>query len=106
MPTIGIGIATMGIVSIYLAVFNYLADIYHRYASSALAAQSFCRNMMAGAFPVFTAAMFRKMTFQGASSFLGGFAALLTIVPWILVFYGPRIRARSPIARELIAGGG
>ena len=32
----------MGIFSIYLAVFNYLADTYHRYASSALAAQSFC----------------------------------------------------------------
>ena len=33
----------MGIFSIYLAVFNYLADTYHRYASSALAAQSFCK---------------------------------------------------------------
>lgn len=106
VPTLGLGCATMGILSIYLAVFNYLADIYHRYASSALAAQSFCRNIMAGAFPVFTAAMFRKMTFQGASSFLGGFAALLTVVPWILVFYGPRIRARSPIARELLMNNG
>ena len=42
VPTLGIGCATMGIFSIYLAVFNYLADTYHRYASSALAAQSFC----------------------------------------------------------------
>lgn len=52
VPAIGLGIATMGIFSIYLAVFNYLADSYHRYASSALAAQSFCRNMLAGAFPL------------------------------------------------------
>ncbi|KAJ4348885.1 hypothetical protein N0V85_009741, partial [Neurospora sp. IMI 360204] len=29
-PAIGIGIATMGILSVYLAVFNYLADTYHR----------------------------------------------------------------------------
>jgi len=43
VPTIAVGCATMGIFSIYLAVFNYLADTYHRYASSALAAQSFCR---------------------------------------------------------------
>jgi len=35
----------MGIFSIYLAVFNYLADTYHRYASSALAAQSFCKYL-------------------------------------------------------------
>lgn len=52
VPTLGISCATMGIFSIYLAVFNYLADSYHRYASSALAAQSFCRNMLAGAFPL------------------------------------------------------
>lgn len=45
-PAIAITLATMGIFSIYLAVFNYLADTYHRYASSALAAQSFCRNML------------------------------------------------------------
>jgi hypothetical protein len=30
VPTIGIGLATMGVYSIYLAVFNYLADCYHR----------------------------------------------------------------------------
>lgn len=42
VPTMAIACATMGIYSIYLATFNYLADTYHRYASSALAAQSFC----------------------------------------------------------------
>lgn len=46
VPAISIGIATIGIFAIYLSVFNYLADTYHRYASSALAAQSFCRNML------------------------------------------------------------
>lgn len=102
LPTLGIGCATMGIFSIYLAVFNYLADTYHKYASSALAAQSFCRNLLAGAFPLFTPQMFRAMTFQGAGSFLGGFGALLTIVPWILVFYGPKIRARSKLASEVM----
>ena len=92
----------MGIFSIYLAVFNYLADTYHRYASSALAAQSFCRNIMGGAFPLFTRQMFIAMTYQGAGSFLGGVGALLTIVPWVLVFYGPRIRARSKFASEIM----
>jgi hypothetical protein len=102
LPALGIGCATMGIFSIYLAVFNYLADTYHRYASSALAAQSFCRNILAGAFPLFTPQMFKAMTFQGAGSFLGGMGALLTVVPWVLVFYGPRIRARSKFASEIM----
>lgn len=85
-----------------LATFNYLADVYHRYASSALAAQSFCRNMLGGAFPLITTQMYRKLTYGGASSLLGGIGAVLTIVPWVLVFYGPRIRKRSKFASEIM----
>ncbi|OJD33693.1 mfs multidrug [Diplodia corticola] len=102
VPTIAIGLATVGIFTIYLATFNYLADVYHRYASSALAAQSFCRNMLGGAFPLITAQMYHKLTFGGASSLLGGIGAVLTIVPWVLVFYGPRIRQRSKFASEIM----
>ncbi|KAL8936349.1 MAG: hypothetical protein Q9211_004232 [Gyalolechia sp. 1 TL-2023] len=101
LPTMAIGCATMGIFSIYLAVFIYLANTYHQYASSAMAAQSFCRNMLGGVFPLIARQMFTAMTYQGASSFLGGVGAVLTIVPWVLVFYGPRIRARSKVATEV-----
>ncbi|KAL9610163.1 MAG: hypothetical protein Q9167_005117 [Letrouitia subvulpina] len=102
VPTVAVCCATMGIFSIYLAVFNFLADTYHRYASSALAAQSFCRNMLGGVFPLIAHQMFTAMTFQGASSFLGGVGALLTLVPWVLLCYGPRIRARSKFASEIM----
>lgn len=102
VPTIAIAFATIGIFSVYLAVFNYLADTYHRYASSALAAQSFCRNILAGVFPLVTTQMYKRLTYGGASSLLGGVGALLTLVPWILVFYGPRIRARSRFASEIM----
>lgn len=102
VPTLAIGCATMGIFSIYLAVFNYLADTYHRYASSALAAQSFCRNLLGGTFPLFSNQMFNGMTYQGASSLLGGFGLLLTLVPFVLLIWGPRIRARSKFASEIM----
>lgn len=102
VPALAIGCATMGIFSIYLAVFNYLADTYHRYASSALAAQSFCRNMLGGVFPLVTTQMFNAMTFQGAGSFLGGVGTVLTLVPFILLFFGPKIRARSKFASEIM----
>jgi multidrug resistance protein len=102
VPTLSVACSTMGIFSVYLAAFNYFADVYHRYASSAIAAQSFCRNMLGGAFPLVTAALFNNLTFQGAASLLGGIGALLTIVPWVLVFYGPKIRARSKFASEIM----
>lgn len=95
VPTLAIGCATIGIFSIYLAAFNYLADTYHRYASSAIAAQSFCRtrtlhrsastswtvkltsnragrNVLAGIFPLVTNAMFTNLGYPAASSLLGG----------------------------------
>ncbi|KAK3317806.1 major facilitator superfamily domain-containing protein [Cercophora scortea] len=100
-PATGIVLATMGILSIYLAVFNYLADTYHKYASSALAAQSFCRNILGGVFPLVTGLLFERLGERGAAGLLGGIAALLTAVPWVLVFYGERIRGRSPFASQL-----
>jgi multidrug resistance protein len=102
VPAMGIACATMGIFSIYLATFNYLADTYHRYASSALAAQSCCRNMLGGVFPLVVTALFNNLTFQGAASLLGGLAVLLTAVPWVLVMFGPTIRARSKFASEIM----
>lgn len=102
VPTIAAAISTLGIFSIYLAVFNYLADIYHIYASSALAAQSFCRNMVGGVLPVVAIQMFRNLKYGPASSLLGGIGVLLTAVPWVLVLYGPTIRAKSKLASEIM----
>lgn len=55
-----------------------------------------------GIFPLVTARMYNQLSFGGASSLLGGIGTLLTLVPWILVFYGPKIRARSKFASEIM----
>lgn len=44
-PIVGLVVIMFGVYHVYLAVFNYLADSYLIFASSALAAQSFSRNM-------------------------------------------------------------
>lgn len=98
VPTIAIGLATMGIYYIYLATFNYLADIYQAYASSALAAQSFCRNVLGGVFPLITAMLFTNLGEDAAGGVLGAIATVLAVVPWVLVFFGETIRRRSKYA--------
>jgi MFS family permease len=98
VPTVAISFATMGIFTIYLATFNYLADSYHMYASSALAAQSFCRNMLGGAFPLLVTPLFTNLGEGAAGGLLGAIATALTAVPWVLAFYGDRIRKRSKFA--------
>lgn len=96
--SIGLGFALWGIYSVYLATFNYLADTYHVYASSALASQSLCRNLLGGAFPLITAPLFSNLGTRAAGGLLGGIATGLTVIPWVLVFFGQRIRSRSKIA--------
>ncbi|KAJ6788089.1 hypothetical protein PWT90_02536 [Aphanocladium album] len=98
---IGLGFALWGIYSVYLATFNYIADTYHVYASSALASQSLCRNLLGGAFPLITAPLFRNLGTRAAGGLLGGIATGLTIIPWVLIFFGRRIRSRSKIAISL-----
>lgn len=97
-PAIGIAFATWGIYSVYLATFNYFADIYHKFASSALAAQSCCRNILGGIFPLVTGALFRNLGEARAGALLGGIATGLTLIPWALVFFGEKIRAKSKFA--------
>jgi MFS family permease len=103
VPTAAITLATMGIFSIFLAVFNYSADTYFTFTSSALAASGLCRNVLGGSFPLVTQQLFNGLGFQAASSLLGGIAAVLTLVPIVLVWKGPEIRTRSRIAREFLA---
>jgi hypothetical protein len=55
-----------------------------------------------GIFPLITTQMYNRLGYGPASSLLGGIGTLLTVVPWILVFYGPRIRARSKFASEIM----
>lgn len=101
IPCLGILFSTMGIYSVYLATFNYLADVYHRYSSSALAAQSFCRNVMGAIFPLISNPMFRNLGFAQAASVLGAIGVALTLVPWVLVAWGPDVRKRSRFASTL-----
>ncbi|PWN37832.1 MFS general substrate transporter [Meira miltonrushii] len=91
-PVVGITALMTAVYTIYLAVFNYLADAYLVYASSALAAQSFARNMFGFAFPLFVTPMYHN---------LGYTWAILGVVPFILFFYGHKIRAKSKFSLEL-----
>jgi hypothetical protein len=84
-----------------LGVFNFLADSYTIYASSALAGQSFMRNMVAGAFPFFTRQLYNNLTPRWGSFLFGCLATLLAVVPFVAFFYGPEIRKRSKFARAL-----
>ncbi|RPA75205.1 MFS general substrate transporter [Ascobolus immersus RN42] len=102
VPGIAMGLMTIGIFTVYLAVFNYLADTYHKYASSALAAQSMCRNLLGGFFPIVGEKVYNSIGVQNGSCAIAGVGVALCVVPWVLVVWGERIRARSQFCSETV----
>ncbi|KAN0064882.1 hypothetical protein ACQY0O_001939 [Thecaphora frezii] len=101
VPIFGLIIFSTALFLIYLSGFSYLADVYEKYASSALAAQSFLRNVLAGCFPLFSTSMYYKLSPPIASTVLASLAAALGIVPFVLMRYGGRIRQHSKAAMAL-----
>ncbi|GAA5941346.1 hypothetical protein JCM3775_001548 [Rhodotorula graminis] len=101
-PTIGITVLYWGLYLIYLSAFNYVAEAYTLYASSALSAMSFVRNIIGAVFPLFTSQMFETLGIRGASGLTAGLGTLVSVIPFVLFAYGARLRARSPFAQELL----
>ncbi|KAK2799576.1 hypothetical protein FQN50_008414 [Emmonsiellopsis sp. PD_5] len=100
VPTCGVAATGLGIYSIYMAVVNYLTDAYEKYAASALSAASLGRNTFGAFLPLASFTMFQNLGFGWAGSLLGFIGLILSVVPWLLVFYGPEIRKRSPFMKE------
>ncbi|KAK7458023.1 hypothetical protein VKT23_009931 [Stygiomarasmius scandens] len=98
VPLIGITLFMWATFVMYLAVFTYLADCYGLYASSALAGQSLLRNLMGVAFPLFTTPMYHRLGYHWASSLFGFIAVAMIPIPYVLMFFGPEIRAKSRFA--------
>ncbi|KAM5345730.1 hypothetical protein ACJ41O_011591 [Fusarium nematophilum] len=85
----------MGFMLIFMAMLNYLTDAYEIFAASANAAASCCRSLFAVVLPLATTHMFRRLGIPGACSLLGGLSALMCVIPFVFIWKGPSIRARS-----------
>lgn len=100
VPTLGIVCVGIGIYEIYMAVVNYLADAYEKYAASALSAASLGRNTFGAFLPLASQSLYNNLGFHWASSLLGFIGLALSVVPVILLLKGPEIRKRSPFMSE------
>lgn len=85
----------MGWMLIFMALLNYLTDSYDVFAASANAAASFTRSIVAVVLPLATTPMFARLGIAGACSLLGGLSILFSVVPFLFIWYGERIRASS-----------
>ncbi|KAJ7607992.1 MFS general substrate transporter [Mycena polygramma] len=102
VPILGVMLFMWATFIIYLAVFTYIADCYGQYASSALAGQSLLRNLMGTAFPLFTTPMYARLGYHWASSLFGFIAVAMIPIPYVLMYFGPTLRARSRYASTIV----
>lgn len=85
----------IGFLLIFMALLNYLTDAYDIFAASANAAASCCRSLLAVVLPLATSHMFDSLGISGACALLGGLSAGMCVIPFVFIWKGPSLRARS-----------
>lgn len=99
MPIIGSAFF-VGTLLLFNSVSNYLPDAYPEYAASVLAGNDFMRSSFGAGFPLFTAAMYRRLGTGWASSLLAFLGIAFIPIPFALYFYRERVRKASKHARQ------
>lgn len=86
---------------VFVALLNYLADAYEIFAASAMAATSCSRSIYGAVLPFAGLPMYNKLGIAWATSLLGFLSLAMSVVPFIFIAYGNRIRGGSPFCQEL-----
>ncbi|CAL1710981.1 unnamed protein product [Somion occarium] len=85
---------------VFFAFLSYNAHTYGVYASSAGAANTFVRSLVAASFPLFATPMLEDLGTKWGISVFGFLSVFLLPIPLIYIRYGEALRARSHFARE------
>lgn len=80
---------------------NYLAGSYGIYAASALAGNAVTRSFFGGTLPLAGPSMYAALSPQWAGTLLGLLELAMVPIPIIFYRYGERIRAKSPVIRQM-----
>jgi DHA1 family multidrug resistance protein-like MFS transporter len=87
--------------AIFISSYQYVIDSYEIYASSALASITVARYVVSSGMIVATRPMYEGIGVHWTSTLLGVMALALVPVPWVLLRYGDRVRAKSKFAGEV-----
>ena len=91
--------------SIYMATIDYMICAYGPYSASATGGNGWSRDFLAGVLTIPATPFFTniggKDHLQIASTILAAIAFLLVIAVYVIYWYGPTLRARSPFAQQL-----
>ena len=100
MPIIGSSFFSVGAFLLFNSVLSYLGDAYPKYVASVYAGNDLVRSSFGASFPLFANAMYTRLGVGWATSLLGFLSIVFIPIPFVLYFYGEKIRGRSKMARH------
>ncbi|VDC02267.1 unnamed protein product [Peniophora sp. CBMAI 1063] len=103
-PLVAGGLMGFSILLVFLSLMNYIVDMYLMVAATALAANTVVRSIFGASFPLFASQMFTALNPRWASTLLGCFALLMVPIPFLLIKYGPTLRAKSKFSPTMPNG--
>ncbi|KAF2430954.1 MFS general substrate transporter [Tothia fuscella] len=92
----------IGYLLIFMALLNYLVDAYKIFAASAMAAASTSRSLFGAILPFAATPMYEKLGVAWACSLLGFLSCFMALIPFVFIWKGTQIRARSKFCQFLI----
>ena len=91
----------LGFYFILMALNNYLGDAYKTYSASVMAAVSFARSAGGGFLPLASNGLYSQLGVHWATSLLGFFCLGVTVVPFLFIKFGAKIREQSKFCQQL-----
>ncbi|EKD12369.1 major facilitator superfamily transporter [Drepanopeziza brunnea f. sp. 'multigermtubi' MB_m1] len=86
---------------VFIYASNYIIGSYGIYAASALSGNSITRAMVGATLPLAGPKMFAALTPQWAGTLLGLVQVVMIPIPFVFYKWGDRIRARSPLIKQM-----
>ncbi|KAK6852223.1 major facilitator superfamily domain-containing protein [Apiospora arundinis] len=95
VSVLGSGLFSVGMVTLFNSIYNYIGIAYAQSAASVFAGAALFRASFGATFPLFARSLFGRLGLGPGNSLLGGIAVLFIPVPFVFYHYGARIRSWS-----------
>lgn len=92
IPLLGTAVFGMGVIATFMPVQMYLVSAFTVHSASALAAGNVLRSIVGAVLPLAGQGMYAALGSGWGNSLLAFIALVLTLVPFLLIHYGKRLR--------------
>lgn len=100
-PIIGMALISCGHFLVFMTTTMYITDCYGPlHGASAMAGNTMLRYCIGAIVPLFAIQLFTSLGFGWASSLLAFVGVVLGMFPWVLLWYGQKLRERQKYANS------